>query len=220
MDMKKRFILALFVCVLLCGCTPVQEMSIQEVIDNGTSRTVSVYNKYRKGYKYNLPKGLDVVHYIDYNETVESKDYTYYLYVDCVSYFNKVIEKYEVSEKAYVSMPISYEDKYGYLEINKLNNGKYFIELMYNYAKIEVIVNKNDINVTLANGMSILTSVDFDDNVLSTILDEEVSRFGESDFNIFETTSTSNSQYMEAIDADVYNNDNDDDNIHDSDLIN
>ena len=91
---------------------------------------------------------------------------------------------------------------------------------MYNYAKIEVIVNKNDINVTLANGMSILTSVDFDDNVLSTILDEEVSRFGESDFNIFETTSTSNSQYMEAIDADVYNNDNDDDNIHDSDLIN
>ena len=140
MDMKKRFILALFVCVLLCGCTPVQEMSIQEVIDNGTSRTVSVYNKYRKGYKYNLPKGLDVVHYIDYNETVESKDYTYYLYVDCVSYFNKVIEKYEVSEKAYVSMPISYEDKYGYLEINKLNNGKYFIELMYNYAADDVVI--------------------------------------------------------------------------------
>ena len=35
--------------------------ALLEIIDIGTNRTVEVYNKYRKGYKYNLPKGLDVV---------------------------------------------------------------------------------------------------------------------------------------------------------------
>ncbi len=215
--MKKRFLLVLFVCILLCGCTSIQNMSIEEVIENGTSRTVSVYNKYRKGYKYNLPKGLEVTNYIDYNETISSANYNYYLYVDGVSYFNKVIESYKTNSVSYVSMPISYEDKYGYIEINKLNNGKYFIELMYNYAKIEVIVKKSDINVALANGLSILSSINFDDSILKTLLDEEVSQFGESEFNIFETASSSDSQYLQAIDADIYNDDSN--SVHDSDLI-
>ncbi len=215
--MKKRFLLVLFVCILLCGCTPIQNMSIEEVIENGTSRTVSVYNKYRKGYKYNLPKGLEVTNYIDYNETISSANYNYYLYVDGVSYFNKVIESYKTNSVSYVSMPISYEDKYGYLEINKLNNGKYFIELMYNYAKIEVIVKKSDINVALANSLSILSSINFDDSILKTLLDDEVSQFGESEFNIFETASSSDSQYLQAIDADIYNDDSN--SVHDSDLI-
>ena len=213
--MKKRFLLALFLCVLLCGCTPIQDMTIEEVIDNGTSRTVAVYNKYRKGYKYNLPKGLEVTSFIDYNETISSRDYTYYLYVDGVSYFNKIIETYEVNDVSYISMPISYQDKFGYLEVNKLVNGKYFIELMYNYAKIEVIVNKDDINVAVANILSILTSVKFDDEILKSLLDEEVSQFRESEFNIFETATTVDSDYIQAIDADIYR----EESVHDSDLI-
>ena len=213
--MKKRFLLALFLCVLLCGCTPIQDMTIEEVIDNGTSRTVAVYNKYRKGYKYNLPKGLEVTNFIDYNETISSRDYTYYLYVDGVSYFNKIIETYEVNDVSYISMPISYQDKFGYLQVNKLVNGKYFIELMYNYAKIEVIVNKDDINVAVANILSILTSVKFDDEILKSLLDEEVSQFRESEFNIFETATTVDSDYIQAIDADIYR----EESVHDSDLI-
>ena len=214
--MKKRFLLALFLCVLLCGCTPIQDMTIEEVIDNGTSRTVAVYNKYRKGYKYNLPKGLEVTNFIDYNETISSRDYTYYLYVDGVSYFNKIIETYEVNDVSYISMPISYQDKFGYLEVNKLVNGKYFIELMYNYAKIEVIVNKDDINVAVANILSILTSVKFDDEILKSLLDEEVSQFRESEFNIFETAETE-SNYLNYVEK--YDNYESNDN-HDNDFIN
>ena len=48
--MKKIFILSLFVCVLLCGCKPLSDMTIEEVISSGTERTIKVYNKYRKGY--------------------------------------------------------------------------------------------------------------------------------------------------------------------------
>ncbi len=216
--MKKRFILLLiFISIILTGCVSVQEMSLEEVINTGTDRKISVYNKYRKGYKYNLPKGLDVVDSTEYNEIIMSKNYKYYLYVDAVSYYNKVIETYEISDESYVSRQISYEDKYGYLEINDLDKDKYFIEIMYNYAKIEVIVKKEDINVVVANSLSILASVDFNNNVLKALLDEETSQFKEFEFNIFETTSTTESSYLQAVDGDVYDDTNE---VHDSDLIN
>ena len=56
---KKIVLLSLFACLFLVGCTPIQDMTLEEVIKIGTERTVKVYNKYRKGYKYNLPKGLE-----------------------------------------------------------------------------------------------------------------------------------------------------------------
>lgn len=212
---KKIVLLAFFMCVVLTGCTPLQEMSLDDIIDNGTNRQVSVYNKYRKGYKYNLPKGLGVLDNTEYNEVIASSDYTYYLYVDAVSYYNKIIETYEENDVSFYSKAISFEDKYGYLEINEIDNGKYFIEIMYNYAKIEVIVEYRDINVTVANSLSVLSSISFNDSVLKTLLDEETSQFKEFEFNIFETSSTE-SEYLQAVEGDIY----EEEEIHDSDLIN
>ncbi len=213
---KKIILLSLFACLFLVGCTPLQEMTLEEVIKIGTERTVEVYNKYRKGYKYNLPKGLEVYDNSEYNEVIMDKDYTYYLYVDAVSYYNKVIEKYEENEKSHVSMQINYQDKYGYLEINELKSGKYFIEIMYNYAKIEVIVNKKDINVVVSNSLSVLASVKFNDDVLKNLLDEETSQFKEFQFDIFETTTATESEYLQAVEEE----DVQEDEVHDTDLIN
>ncbi len=214
--MKRKFMLiVVLTCFILSGCTPIQDLSIDEIIKLGTERNLTVYNKYRKGYKYNVPKGIDVLDNTEYNEILMSKDYIYYLYVDAVSYYNKVIEQYDVNSVAYLSMPISHEDKYGYLEINKTDDNKYFIEIMYNYAKIEVIVNEKDIKETIANSLSVLASVSFNTNVLKTLLDEEVSQFRETEFNIFETNNKE-SQYLEVIESDVY----EEETIHDGDLIN
>jgi len=212
--MKKLLILSLFVCLFLCGCTTLQKMSIEDIIKAGTERKYEVYNKYRKGYKYNLPKGLEVVNNTDYNEILRSYKYKYYLYVDAVSYYNKVIENYDVKEDVYISMPIVYEDKYGYLEVNKLLSGKYLIEIMYNYAKIEVIVDSIDMKEAIANSISILTSIRFNDTILGKLLNEEQSLFGETEFNIFKT-SASDSQFLKATDEDVYV----EEDIHDSYLI-
>lgn len=215
---RNRIIFLLVIILMLCGCVSVQKMSLEDIINKGTNRSLEVYNKYRKGYKYNLPKGLDVIDSSDYNETIVDKNYTYYLFVDAVSYYNKVIDTYEVSENTYVSMPISFEDKYGYLEINKLNNDKYFIEIMYNYAKIEVIVKEYDVNVAVANAISILASIHFNDDVLKSMLDEETLQFKEYDFNIFETTSNSEeSEYLQTLKSEESKGPQD---PHDSDLIN
>ena len=215
--MKRKFILlSVFICIFLCGCTPVQDMSLDTIIEIGTKRKVEVYNTYRKGYKYNVPKGLKVVDNKEYNEILKSDNYTYYLYVDAVSFYNKVIETYEENNESFVSMPISFEDKYGYLEINQISSKKYFIEIMYNYAKIEVIVKEKDINIAVSYALSVLSSINFDTNILKTLLDEEVSQFKDYEFNIFETNSNNeNSEYMDAVDSDVY----EEEEIHDTDLI-
>ncbi len=215
---RKHIIVLLSLCFMLCGCTNVYNVSLDKIIDRSTSRTISVYNKYRKGYKYNLPMGLTVSDSSEYNETIVDKNYTYYLFVDAVSYYNKVIDTYQVTESSYVSMPISFEDKYGYLEINKIENDKYFIEIMYNYAKIEVIVKEYDVNIVVSNCISILTSIQFNDSVLKTMLDEETLQFREYDFNIFETTSsTEDSEYLQTLKSEESKDPN---KVHDGDLIN
>jgi hypothetical protein len=150
----------------------------------------------------------------DYNEELIGGNYKYYLYIDAVSYYNKIIETYEVKRNAYYSKPIAFEDKYGYIEINEMDNGKYLVEIMYNYAKIEVIVKEADLKVCVANSISILTSIKFNDNVLKKMLEEETSQFGDMEFNIFETISD-NSEYLQAMEDNVYK----EDKVHDSDLI-
>lgn len=215
--MKKKIILILFISCILCGCTSVQSKSIESIVNESVSKNLRVYNTYRKGYKYNLAKGLCSVDSSDFNEVIASRDYKYYLYVDGVSYYNKVIEKYEERKGPYFSMAIVHEDKYGYLEINKLKNKDYFIEIMYNYAKIEVVVKEEDIKEAVAYSMSILKSVTFNNNILKNVLGDETTQAREFDFNIFETASSKNSEYLEAIDADIYQEE--DDSVHDSDLI-
>ena len=218
--MKKNFILlSLLICLFVTGCKSVQDMTLEEIINKKVNRSVETYNTYRKGYKYFLPSGLGVVESTDYNEVLRDENYRYYLYIDAVSYFNKVIETYEVSEEAYVSMPINYNIKYGYLEITRKDEDKYFIEIMYNYAKIEVIVKEKDINVVVSNSMNILSSIKFNDNILKTLLGDETSQLNEFEFNIFETTTTSTeSDYLQALDKD--NAEAEKDYVHDSDLIN
>jgi hypothetical protein len=99
-----------------------------------------------------------------------------------------------------------------------MKDGKYLVEIMYNYAKIEVIVNDEDINVVVSNALSVLTSISFNDKVLNTLLNEEISQFKEYEFNIFETSATTESAYLESIENDDYEEEKDE--VHDSDLIN
>jgi len=215
--MKKVLILfSLFICVLLTGCTMISDKSMQEIIKEGTNRGAIVYNTYRKGYKYNLPRGLTVLDSTEYNEVIADDKYTYYLYVDAVSYFNKVIDKYQETDKAHTSMQISFEDKYGYLEINVIEEDKYFIEIMYNYAKIEVIVRDVDAKVVVSNALSVLASIDFNNDILKELLDEEIAQFSESEIDIFETVSSTDSQYLEAVEKE----EEDEEIIYDSDYIN
>ena len=189
--MKKVFLL-LVSLVLLSGCTitRMDTKTYDEVIDKVLSLNIKLSNKVGKGYKYYAPRGVVRVDANTYNDVLKRDSTTYYLYVDVVSYYNRVIESFTEDDKAVYSKSINYEDKYGYIEINKWKNGKYLLEIMYNYAKIEVIVDKSDLEVAFANSMIILSSVKYNNDILTNLVGENVLTSKEIEFNIFETKKT------------------------------
>ena len=109
---------------------------------------------------------------------------------------------------------INYNNKSGYVEVN-VKNDKYLIEIMYNYAKIEVIVNSNDIASAITNSLIILTSVNYNDDIIDNLLEEDVLNYSEETFNIFETNSN-DSNFLKVVEE--YDNYNEDE-VPDYDLI-
>ena len=86
---------------------------------------------------------------------------------------------------------------------------------MYNYAKIEVIVDSNDIANAIANSLIILSSVEYNDDIIENLLEEDVLNYSEESFNIFETNSN-DSNFLKVVEE--YDNYKDDE-VPDYDLI-
>mgnify|MGYP000236551936 CR=1 FL=1 len=194
----KRFVLIAIV-LLASGCTNINKnLTSKDDIDKNfntlqatiTDSNYEMYNNYRTGYKYYTPKGLYVRGGSEYNEIINSRKYSYHLYVDVISFYNRVISKYEEDNKALYSKQINNKDKFGYVEVNELKNDRYLLEIMYNYAKIEVIVDKSDLEVAFANSMIILSSVKYNNDILTNLVGENVLTSKEIEFNIFETKKT------------------------------
>ena len=198
----KKIILILAV-IILTGCTSIDNVSYDEIISEIVSSKYEIYNENRSGYKYYTPGNISSNDTIDYNEILEDDSCRYYFYVDVVSYYNRVIESYEVDNNAFYSKAINYQDKFGYIEINEVSNNKYLLEIMYNYAKIEVIVDKNDIPKAISNSLIILSSVKYNSEILETIVGENILTSKEIEFNIFETKKTE-SNFLEVEANNIY----------------
>lgn len=171
--MKK---LILIICLLfISGCSVVRidTTNIDNIISIVLSKDNTLYNQVGKGYKYYVPRGVSYMDTNEYNDVLYSNGQYYYLYIDIISYYHEVIKEYVINPNAYYSSAININDKYGYLEINKQENGKYFIEFMYNYSKIEALCNEEEINDIILNSSYILSTVKFNTNVIKTVLDEE-----------------------------------------------
>ena len=183
--MKKKILLLIFM-FLLTSCTSIKKLDYTNIINEVINSKYSINNEYRTGYKYYAPNGLTSMNSTDYNEVLQSSKYRYYLYVDVVSYYNRAINEYKKDEKAYFSEVINHEDKFGYIEINLQDNKKYLVEIMYNYAKIEVMVEESDISYAVTNAMIILSSIEYNSDILSSIIGDNVLEFNEETFDIFQ----------------------------------
>ena len=193
----KKFFIIMFFSLFLIGCTMVEDMSYQDII-NIFNNVPKKANVSRRGYKYYLPNGMESINRGDYYEVLKSKKSYYYLYVDMISYINKLENQYEIDNKANYSDLIKIGDKYGYLEINLLENEKYLIEIMYNYAKIEVMVNEDSINEALCYSVNILNSIEYNNSVINSLLSDDTLNYTEEEFNLFET-GDDNSNKLEYI---------------------
>ena len=212
--MKKIIIVCAFL-LILCGCSNVKDLSNEQIISTIGDKSMRE-NVNRGGYKYYLPQGLSIEDSEDFNEVLYDGKNKYYLYVDALSYIKKIDNKYKSNQKSYYSQTLTYGKKYGYVEINNLENNKYLIEIMYNYAKIEVMVNEDDINRTLLTSINLLKSIKYNNEIIENLFGKDVLNFMEEEFNIFHTTS-SDSTYIQI--DDTYHEPVDD-SLPDTDLIN
>lgn len=171
--MKKILLLSLL--LLLCGCSIVRidTSNIDNIVEVVLSKDNNLYNQIGKGYKYYVPRGVSYMDTNDYNDVLYSNGDYYYLYIDVISYYYDVVKDYQENEEAYYSKKIDINDKIGYLEINEQKNGRYFIEFMYNYSKMEVEADYEDINDIVLNTSYILSTVKFNDNIVKVVLDDE-----------------------------------------------
>lgn len=188
----KRIILLGIILVMLTGCTSVKSSSLQTIISEAINSGNKTKNVNRNGYRYYLPRGLSLKSSDNFNEVLTNQNNVFYLYVDVVSYNNKTEFTYNVNENAYYSAPLVNIDKKGYIEINNYKNNQYLIEIMYNYAKIEVIGYESDIQTIVAYAISVISSITYNDSVISNYLGNNVFNTVEESFNIFEIVGSDN----------------------------
>lgn len=165
--------------------------SVDNIINVILSKNNHLYNRVGKGYKYYVPRGVNYIDTDELNDKLYSNGNYYYLYIDAVSYYYNIDFEYQVDDNAYYSRLIDINDKKGYLEINKTENDKYYIEFMYNYSKIETIVDYDDINNAILNASYILSTVKFNNNVIKIMLNEEYFVNKEEKYDIFNSKKQS-----------------------------
>lgn len=194
--MKKLLIISL-ITLMLTGCTVVRinTDNINTIVDVVLSKNNTLYNTVGKGYKYYRPKGVTYIDTSEYNEKMYSNGNYYYLYVDINSYFYKKEFTYEEDKDAYYSRYLDINDKKGYLEINEFQ-GYYLVEFMYNYAKIEALVKKEDINDVVLNASYILSTIKYNSNVIKLVLNEDYFTNKEVMYDIF-TPKQETSDFLE-----------------------
>lgn len=210
----KKIILIIIILVFTAGCTNINKLSYDDIVNNITTMSTKD-NIYRTGYSYYLPRGMKVADSTLYNEVIEDANSKYYLYVDVVSFYKKITKEYEINNNAIYSSKISYNDKFGYVEVNLLKNNKYLVEIMYNYAKIEVIVDKSKCKEAMLSIINILKSVEYNDSIIANLMGDDILNFNEEEFNIFNTKG-SESNYL-TVDNDYKE---EEEKIFDPDLIN
>lgn len=170
--MKKLAILLLV--LLLSGCTVVRidTSDLNNIVDVVLSKDNTLFNQVGKGYKYYIPVGVSYIDTEDFNDILYSNGNYYYLYIDTISYYYNVGKEYVLNNDAYYSRSININGKYGYLEINKQDD-LYFVEFMYNFSKIEVLVKEEALEEVILNASYILSTVKFNNNVITMMLDDE-----------------------------------------------
>lgn len=184
----KRIIVLLSMILLLTGC----EVHVLDNSDLGKnvklllSDDIKVYNTYFTGYKLYVPKGMKLDRKEDYNLVfVDKYGIKYYLYIDVISYFHKTENNYEVNDKIHYSNKLDYNGKTGYINIVK-DNDKFYVQFMYNYAKMEAYVKEKDLAKVVNNMCYILRSVKFNDDVLESLMGENILSYKEENFTLFE----------------------------------
>ena len=200
--MKRLVLLFFAVLLIMTGCTvtTLSNVDVGSNIKTILTDKAKLYNVYFDGYKYYVPKGLQFVNKDQYNAKFTDRlGNKYYLYVDAISYYHKIENTYEENKTSHYSRKLQYGKKSGYIQIDKKDDDKYLINFMFNYAKMEALVSKDDLIPVVNNMAYVLRSVTFNDKVLESLIGENVLSYQEETFNLFDTKSSSTENFLDEV---------------------
>ena len=196
--MKKILIFILVLFISGCTIVRIDTSSIDTIVNVILTKENDLYNHVGSGYKYYIPRGVSYIDTDDLNDKLYSNGSYYYLYVDVISYTNGVKFEYEEKENVYYSRKISQEDGFkapGYLEITEEKNGLYYVKFLYNYASIETIVDKDNLNLAVLNSAYILSTIKFNTDVIDLMLDDDYFTKKEEKYEVFSKNEDSGNNF-------------------------
>ena len=173
-----------------CSIHKVEENSFDSIIKSILFQKTNVSNVNFEGYKFYLPRGTKVINKEDYNLVIKDFDNIYYLYVDTISYYYKTEKEHVIDNDIFYSNTLKNNNDFGYIDITKVDN-KYFLEVMYNYAKIEAYVEEEDLYSSFINICYILATIDYNDSSIQYKLESQVFSSVGEEFDIFKSKKDS-----------------------------
>ncbi len=215
--MKKLLILLSISVLFITGCsvTRLDSNDLLKNVDNLLSVKVSMYNEFYEGYKYYLPKTLKFIDKDEYNAILQDRNNNrYYLYIDAISYYHKIKNDYEEKDGSYISKRLDYRKKTGYLQIDEVDS-KYFVQYVFHYGKMEAYVSHDELVDVITNMSCVLRSVKFNNEVLASLIGENVLDYKEEDYSLFKADSSKENflDVVEREETDLYKKDLEDEKI-------
>ena len=168
---RKKVMLFVFMALILTGCTRINS-NVDNIISATMTKEVKSVNTVSAGYELYIPVGVMQLVDNEYNQKFKIRDTRVYLYVDTVSYYYKNNLNYKSDgDYNYYYKEILLNGKTGYVGINKLDDGSFFVEIVYNYSKIEFYADSEDLPVVIANSLIIVNSIKYNDILIKSELD-------------------------------------------------
>lgn len=205
------FFLTLFI---LTGCVNINNVDLDIIVDSSIKKDSLKYNHSNSGFRYYLPRELRIEYKDDFNEIIKDNKNTYYLYIDLISYYNAIENKYEENKDIYYSRIFNHKGIDGIVNITE-DGDNYLIKIEYNYLSVSTKVKKFDINNTVANILLIVKSVSYNNEIVKNILEDDILNNAEEQIILFDNDKNSNE--LLDIEEDVYTGE---DYEFDPDMIN
>ena len=126
------------------------------------------------------------------------------MYVDIISYNYK--NNLNFDQKGEYNYYFKSLNNNGFIGVNKLEDGRYYGTVVYNYAKKEFYSDKEDLYDTLAVSLIILSSIEYNDAAISNLINVSGSKDVLYEIDKPKDTESKFFQYLEEYvsDEDVY----------------
>ena len=197
--MKKKILLVLFL-MLLTGCvrTDINNGDYKELVSQVINNKTNGTNEVANGYRFYVPKGVRLIENDSNNQIFMGMGTKIYMYVDITSYYYKNSLNYNDIEDSYYSSKVSSGDKTGFIKITKIDDDKFYVEIVYNYAKVEVYTDRYNLNDIITLSSILLNNISYNDNIIENLLDDNHNSGSDITYNIDkpEDASSDFTQYL------------------------